>query len=647
MDVRVRRGLLGLAVLILLWLLVAVFQLVRVSGDVLDARSDLDAVEDAVRENDVTTAADSLDDASSAFGSARRRLEGAALLPMRLIPVVSRHLKVLRHMSASGEAAADAGHLVAAAVAALPGGLEALAPSGGGLPIEAYAALAEPVRHADALLARSARTAEQAAGMPVVAPLDDARRQLLDLVPAASDALHRTAIMLPVLDELLGGDKPRRYLFLAQNPAEIRGTGGFIGAYSILTMNEGRFEFDDFDEIQELPAYRPGQVGAPSAEFAARYDKYGGAGFWHNINMTPDFPTAARAMETLYAKGTGDRVDGVIAVDPFALEALLKIAGPVEVPGFGLVGDEDVVDVLSNRAHHEIRDSDRRKALLGAVAVGAFEGFLHADGAGRPLKTAQTLMGVMRDGHLLLRSSDPDIQAALVASGVAGALLDPPGDFTAVVANAGSAAKLDYYMERAIAYDVELRPDGSAAALLTTTFRNEAPTSGISARVIGPNLDGLEAGEQRLVVSMYASDEAVVDSFSRTSGDRPVLVGAELGHTVFETVVEIPGGDSQTLTVSWETPSGWEPEPGGGRYRLTVQGQPTLRPTTARIDVAVPPGMEVTALSPGLEQPAAGRVRYRGTLGAKLELQVAFGPPGGNGFLGRLRRWWFEPVTAG
>ena len=647
MDVRVRRGLLGLGVLILLWLLVAVFQLVRVAGDVMDARSDLDAVEDAVRANDVPAAAAGLDDASSAFGSARRRLEGAALLPMRLIPVVSRHVMVLRHMSASGEAAAEAGHVVAAAVADLPGGLDALAPSGGGLPIEAYAAIAEPVRHADALLARSARTAEQTAGIPVVAPLEDARRQLLDLVPTASDALHRAAIMLPVLDEFLGGDKPRRYLFLAQNPAEIRGTGGFIGAYSILTMNEGRFEFDDFDEIQELPAYRVGEVGAPSAEFAARYDKYGGAGFWHNINMTPDFPTAARAMEALYAKGTGDLVDGVIAVDPFALEALLKIAGPVEVPGFGLVGDEEVVDVLSNRAHHEIRDSERRKALLGAVAVGAFEGFLRAGGAERPLKTAQTLMGVMRDGHLLLRSADPGIQAALVASGVAGALLDPPGDFTAVVANAGSAAKLDYYMERAVEYDVELRSDGSAAALLTTTFRNEAPTSGISARVIGPNLEGLEAGEQRLVVSMYAPDEAVVDSFSRTSGERPVLVGAELGHTVFDTVVEIPGGDSQTLTVSWETPSGWQPEAGGGRYRLTVQGQPTLRPTTARIDVAVPPGMEVTALSPGLEQPSAGRVRYSGTLGPKLELELAFGPRGGTGLWGDLRRWWFEPVRAG
>ena len=51
--------------------------------------------------------------------------------------------------------------------------------------------------------------------------------------------LHAGSLILDGLPSFLGADGPRRYLFGASNPAELRGTGGLIGAYAILTMDRG------------------------------------------------------------------------------------------------------------------------------------------------------------------------------------------------------------------------------------------------------------------------------------------------------------------------------------------------------------------------------------------------------------------------
>ena len=67
-------------------------------------------------------------------------------------------------------------------------------------------------------------------------------------------------------------------------------------AYAIATVENGRFDFGSFRPIQDLPNLDLDEVTPPSEEYAENYDQFGGAGFWLNANMTPHFPSAARAM---------------------------------------------------------------------------------------------------------------------------------------------------------------------------------------------------------------------------------------------------------------------------------------------------------------------------------------------------------------
>src|SRR4029450_127322 len=128
-----------------------------------------------------------------------------------------------------------------------------------------------------------------------------------------------------------GGE--RRYLVVAQNPAELRGTGGILGALAILTFRDGRLSISGTAPIQDLADPAQSDVPDPSEEYARNYDQFGGAASWHNMNMTPDFPSAAQAALTNYRVGQGRRLDGVIAVDPYAFRAMLSVTGAVAVPG--------------------------------------------------------------------------------------------------------------------------------------------------------------------------------------------------------------------------------------------------------------------------------------------------------------------------
>jgi len=49
--------------------------------------------------------------------------------------------------------------------------------------------------------------------------------------------------------------------------------------------------------------------------------------------MSPQFPSAAEVMASLYPQSGGSEVDGVFAVDADVLAALLEFTGPVQVAG--------------------------------------------------------------------------------------------------------------------------------------------------------------------------------------------------------------------------------------------------------------------------------------------------------------------------
>ena len=572
---------------------VAVWVLLGARQDLQQARDDSAAGQAALAELDLAAAERSFASAADGFGRASS-LRNPAVRATRLMPVLDPNVAAVEALAVSGDLVADSARDVLAMVNTQPGGLQAFLPSDGRFPVDRIAELADVTEQADERLVDAAATVRAVPADGLLGPVAAARAAFIDELGHARDLVGSAATASRALVAFLGADGPKRYLMGAQNPAELRGTGGYVGAYSVATFDDGRLSLSRFVPVQQLQSLPISEIPPPSQDFADRYNRFGGAGFWQAINATPDFPSAASAMVRLYERTENVDLDGVIAVDPFALQALLGLTGDVQVPGVGQVTADKVVAVVSNEAYTEIAGNAQRKEILGGVASVALEQLLAGDASNHAAELLDALAPLGGDRHLMLHSSDADVQAAFERLDLAGALPRPrnTGDTVAVVVNNAAVNKVDYYVDRLVEQRVRLRPDGSAVVKLQVTFTSTAPSSGPGTHVLGPHLGQLSAGDNLSLVSIYCGRCRVVGARPRLTAQgvrSGTTVEHELGHTVATTLLTVPQGQRRTMSVSWTVRDAWAPQ-GNGCYRSTYTTQPTIRGTHLRVAVLPPHG---------------------------------------------------------
>lgn len=564
---------------------------------------------------DAAGAAEAFAEAEAAFAEARDRLGNPLTRLTSYAPIVGRTPDAVSSGAEAGVLVARAGGVLARATEGLPGGIVSLAPRDGTIPIEPFRRLTGPLAEARSLVGRADSILDDAPRRFVPGPVAEAISGFDHQTDKASQALTAAAAITRVMPAFLGEDGPRRYLVGAQNPAELRGTGGIVGSFAVITLDDGAIDLGSFRDVNILPDPDLSMIEPPGPDYERIYGRYLRRGSWPNVNMTPDAPSAATMFERMYQAATGDRVDGTILADPLAFARLMQVSGPAEVPGTGLSVDADsVVDFVSNEAYSLFDVSSKRKRVLGAVAGAVLGRFLGPGRTGDPITAGQALVDAAGRGHLVLHATDPEVQAGLEAAGVAGALRTP-GDLVAIVANNAGANKIDYYAQRTVRYSVELFPDGSSAATASARFENTAPASGQPPYVIGPYgyLKGdAVAGENLMLVSAYCGPGCTVESYLRDGRSEGVEIHEELGYPFVLSAVRILSGETTDLEYRWRDSAAWDGDEYGGTYRLSVHGQPTIRPTELDIDIRVPEGMRIVRTAPGLRV-EGDRVLWSGT----------------------------------
>ena len=643
---RTRFVLLAAALVVAAWGAVVFVELRAAQATMLEAREQLFIGRDRVAEGDLVGARAAFRSAAASFADAEAVLFGPAVR-LASIPGPGNSVRVAQGLAVAGGDAAAAASEVAGAIADLPGGQQALAPRDGRLPVDTLRRLAPVFERADAAIEDAVARVDALPRRFLAPPVAEALEASEHAMDGGAEAVDTAHALVSALPDFFGGDEPRRYLLAASNPAELRGTGGFLGAYTIVTFDDGRLSMEEFAEIQDLPDLPVTAVEPPNPSYAERYDRYGGAGFWMNVNMTPDFPSAAEAMVNLYEAVRGERLDGVVVADPRMLAALLTVSGPTDLPGVGRVDADTVVDYVTNEAYGDISDPELRKQVLGTVAAQALRALLSGDAAGGPAELVSTFTAEVGRGHLLVYSTHREEQRAFQQAGVAGQLPEVDHDFLGVFVNNAAANKADYYAKRTVAYEVALSADGSSDAVARITLANDAPEQGPPAHVIGPNVPGLDAGDNLSIVSVYARHDAELTAASRTADDAPLVVERELGRPVFTTTARIPSASSVGIDMAWRSPSGWEvvPAPSGeeGRYAFTYAPQPTLLPTTVRLSFQVPPGTEVSGHSEGLVV-EGDRVVYTGAPEVVTTWEVRFTPAPATSWTGRIKDLLSRPL---
>jgi hypothetical protein len=597
----VRRGLLVLFGLLVLAGLLSIPPAIGAASKLLDARADLLTGREALVAGEVG-------EAERAFGRARESFEGArgdmgnpAMRVMSWLPLMGRTPDTVTAVAEAGELVARAGLELARSGEGLPGQIASLAPRNGRIPLAPMRRLAPALDRAAGLLGRADAIMRGSPDRWIPGPVGDPRYEFETEVAEAHRIVEGAAGLAGTLPDFLGQEGTRRYFVGAQNPAELRGTGGFIGAYAIMTTREGQIQLGPFRPVIELTPSRIPGVESPNPDYERIYKRFGGAGLMHNINMTPDFPSAAVAIERLYERIEGVRLDGVVVADPYALASLMRVTGTARVPGVGVTVDADtVVPFVTNEAYAHVGDPETRKRLLGDVAGEVLRRFL----SGRAvdvLAAGRAVAEAAGNGHLLLHSTDREEQTAFEGARIAGALADPAGDYLNVVVNNVGVNKVDYFVDRSVHYEIRLLPDGGADATASVRFDNEAPRGGQPNYVIGPHPGVSERGESVVLTSVYCAPSCAMQEFRRNGRQQPLSLEEELGRPMVRAVSGIDSKGTERLQFRWRLDRAWRGTTGYGMYRLTFQSQPTIRPTQLRVTIRAPEGMEITRAGPEID----------------------------------------------
>lgn len=533
--------------------------------------------------------------------AAERALSHVHSPPVRLLGFLPRFDTTVRSLVATTEAAhliAEAGRTLSLAMAATPGGLDVLALGDDeydGEWLEEAQALEEPVLAAQARIALALQMVLQAPSETTSTQVDSARRVLTDRLVELAPVLDSVAALVGILPDLFGDDEERRYFLGAQNPAEMRGTGGLIGAYSIMTVRDGTVALSAFRPVQTLPTGLFTRDVAPSDDFFERYaSEITGPGSWLNINFSPDFPAVAETIERTYRAATGEHLHGTILVDPFALEHMLRATGPVQVPDPDVetLAAETVVEYITRDAPLLLGFGGERKEILGEAARAVMEEFLSGNVPGRRRLVAfgQAISG----GHVMMHSTSPQVQDALAQIGIAGQLPDPMGLILHLSLNNTAESKADTWLTHSIDWNVSLDPDGTATARLRLSLSNTAPADPTIPRyIMGPgpeNTDNLAFGESRPLLAV-ACGTCTLHASSYPDDDQfGVRHWVEAGHNLYSTRPRIRIGESVTIEQVFEVPDAWRRAGDVGIVEFTIDTPPTITPIPVTVSIEPPSG---------------------------------------------------------
>lgn len=560
--------------------------------------------------------------ANGAAGNILLRAEGA-------IPFIGRTPDALRRLTEIGSDVSSAGLDVTNGITQLPDGLESLAPQRGRISLSAFAALQPSIGSALVSMEHANELAKGISSSFVLGSISDAgqdvRARLSDAVPL----VRATDELLRGVPTFAGEGERRKYFVAAQNPAEARGTGGLIGEFSVLTIDDGKLSLARFRDIRVLT--KPAGMALQAPPDLA--DLYGPAvsSEWTATNMMPDVPTAAAVLERLWAASKPSRLDGVIYIDPGALPFLLDASGPVVSKELDTtLTSDNVVEFTTNTAYttFSAARSPERKAALGVAALQIWRQFLNTAPADQALPS---LVSAAASGHIMMQATDPSLQHAFRTAGISGEFRYSGGDFVGTSVNNAVGNKLDYYMRRSMTYDVTLQPGGSATAETTVTFTNTAPKGRKPNPVTAPypyasQTRGLATGENYSLVTQYFPPGTVLGEVTSDGRPAEIGIGAQGGLTLAATELKIKPQQHVTLSYATILPDAWEGDAAHGEYHLRLQTPAGIQPVDAKVIIRLPDGTSVSGSSPETKVNDS-TVSWSGSVGKWSDVDVSFGKP--------------------
>jgi hypothetical protein len=459
------------------------------------------------------------------------------------------------------------------------------------------------------------------------ASLDSAAARLREMLPVLDSGLS----WLLVTPRVFGFPAPAHYLVLVQNPAELRATGGFIGAVDLISADRGRLAAHFANsalthEIASVPAPLPEAFYTPE-----------GIWLFRDANFSPDYPLSARLARWFYGEDTGRWTDGVIAVTDTTITHLLAATGPVYLPAYRRwASAANASELATLYVLGTSTSSGGGKQFLAAV-IAALLSRLESLPLDRWQSVAEALSHAVSRRDIQLYDRRAAVQRVIAASGATGSLTYPGGDFLYVVDDNRSYNKINPYVRQSAQYAAHIFSDRHVQVTLQIHYHVLPSPAGLFGA--GPDLGlGGSKHDYEDFVRIYVPPGSRLLDMAGVDRWPPAPA---YGLTQFAGRLLLREGQSCTVTLRYVVPSRAivlsSQASSAETYRLTIVRQPgaDLRAVDVRVAgpaLAAAPALRTlpltsstTAMSLPLHATAPVVVQPLPTSAASVDPYIPFG----------------------
>ncbi|WP_151084288.1 DUF4012 domain-containing protein [Nocardioides cynanchi] len=586
-------------------LLVAAFLLTLLP--LLLAHHDAAAAANELQQANDAVSSEQIPQAQQALAQARGNVQGAQGHLDGFVANAWSHLPVL------GPAVADGRHLVAAldqatTAATIGVNLIAHATSPESQLIEGTRVNIHDVRQIAAqarrigphLRAAQAEIAAVRGNDPLVGgKIDSLKKRATEQLSTTQGTYRSFKPLLDQLPAVLGARGRRTYLLTIMNPAEQRFSGGATLQMASITFDHGLITFGRSQSVADVDQAKPflnwppvkGNLFHPPGPRRLAAAAY-----------SPWWRVSGEELLRAWQAQTGQRCQGLIAVDLQALAELFRITGPMQVPGYGELNADNLVQSLAG-SYDSFQNAYQRRRLNNALVPAFQQKFLSG---GNFVAKARSLLDDAKGRHVALYFRQPLVQHAFASAGFSGNLSTTRHDYLGVFTQNLNGSKSDFWQSRQVDMQVGLRPDGSAAETLNVLVQNPAPPytlptpdpqTGYDTRwlgtLIGVFLPYGAQLEDALGNSSPMVHESLEQSTTRLPGvrNRPVLRHGWL----------LAPQQGVQLTVRYTVPHAATVDRASGdlMYRVALDPQDLVQPQTNAISLTIPSGYTFGTLPSG------------------------------------------------
>lgn len=366
-----------------------------------------------------------------------------------------------------------------------------------------------------------------------------------------------------------GFPQEKTYLLLFQNNSELRPTGGFIGTYGIMKVENGTIKYMTSDDVYNLDKNSHTNIEPP-----APIEKYLNRKEWtlRDANWDPDFAeTGKRVIEFYNQEGGKEKIDGVIAITPTFIESLLNLTGPMYVEGVEFKA-ENFTQQLENEVEMNYYkkgiEQQNRKDIIGKLTK-----VLVAKLFQIPKERWADIGGVIEDNlkqkQILVYFVNPSMQSAFSSSNWTGEIHDYYGDYAMLVDANLAALKTDLVMKKNVEYQVSLDQNNNLIAKYIVQYANTGDFSWWSTRYRTYTRLYVPLGSK-----LISSSGAMENDKVQGDGAGKVDTYEEHGKTVFGTFISIEPKETGQLVFEYQLPEYIKKMYENGQYNLYAQKQP-------------------------------------------------------------------------